>query len=287
MKEKIASPKKTMDIVHKYDFIFQKRFGQNFLIDFNIIDKIILGSKLSKEDTVIEIGPGIGSLTQALSENAKRVIAIEIDKKLIPILEETLNGYENITIINEDILKVNLTKLIETYNDGKPVKIIANLPYYITTPIIMGIFEKNIPVETITVMVQKEVAERMQATPGNKEYGALSLAVQYYSNPQILLNVAPSCFIPKPKVGSSVITLNKYTIPPVKAKDEELLFKIIKASFNQRRKTLLNSISNQKDLAFTKDILLEVLHKMDLDERVRGEALSLEAFCRLTNLLIE
>lgn len=285
MKDKIASPKRTMEIIHKYDFIFQKRFGQNFLIDLNILEKIVLGANLSKEDTVIEIGPGIGSLTQVLAENAKRVIAIEIDKKLIPILEETLIDYDNITIINEDILKVNLIKLIDKYNDNKPIKVIANLPYYITTPIIMGLFENNIPIDTITVMVQKEVAKRMQAAPGSKDYGALSLAVQYYSYPKIIAQVAPSCFIPQPKVGSCVINLKKYNKPKIQVKDEKILFEIIKASFNQRRKTLVNSISNQRDLNISKEKLISALEKLGLDEKVRGEALSLEQFSILTNLL--
>lgn len=286
MQEKIATPKRTMEIINKYNFIFQKRFGQNFLIDLNILEKIIHGAELTKEDVVIEIGPGIGSLTQVLAENAKKVIAIEIDKKLIPILEETLVGYDNVTIINEDILKVDIQKLVEQYNDGKPVKVIANLPYYITTPIIMGLFENNIPVDTITVMVQKEVADRMQAGPGKKDYGSLSLAVQYYSKPKVVTQVGPNCFIPAPKVGSSVISLKRLDEPEFKVADDKFLFKIIRAGFNQRRKTLVNSISNQESLMISKDAVQQALEKMGLDARVRGEALTLKQFVELTNCII-
>lgn len=286
MQEKIATPKRTMEIINKYNFIFQKKFGQNFLIDLNILEKIIHGAELTKEDVVIEIGPGIGSLTQVLAENAKKVIAIEIDKKLIPILEETLVGYDNVTIINEDILKVDIQKLVEQYNDGKPVKVIANLPYYITTPIIMGLFENNIPVDTITVMVQKEVADRMQAGPGKKDYGSLSLAVQYYSKPKVVTQVGPNCFIPAPKVGSSVISLKRLDEPEFKVADDKFLFKIIRAGFNQRRKTLVNSISNQESLMISKDAVQQALEKMGLDARVRGEALTLKQFVELTNCII-
>ncbi len=286
MKERIATPKKTMEIIHRYEFMFQKRFGQNFLIDLNILEKIVVGSELTSEDVVIEIGPGIGSLTQVLAEHAKKVIAIEIDKKLMPILEETLNGYSNIKLINEDILKIDLKKLIEEENEGKPVKIIANLPYYITTPIIMGIFEKNVPVENITVMVQKEVADRMQSSPGSKDYGALSLAVQYYSEPKIVSQVPATCFIPAPKVGSSVICLKKYVTSPVAVEDESLMFRIIRAAFNQRRKTLLNSLSNQEALNVTKEEVGEALTIMGIDLRIRGEALTLKQFSELTNIII-
>lgn len=287
MRERIATPKKTMEIIHKNDFVFQKRFGQNFLIDLNILDKIVLGAQLKPQDVVIEIGPGIGSLTQILAEHAKKVIAIEIDKKLIPILNETLTDYDNISIINADILKVDLKKIINEENDGRPVKIVANLPYYITTPIIMGIFENDIPVENITVMVQKEVADRMQSSPGTKDYGALSLAVQYYSEPTIVTQVGPNCFIPTPKVGSSVICLKKYVTSPISVKDEALMFKLIRAAFNQRRKTLLNSISNQEALNVTKEEVSQALFSMDIDSRIRGEALTLQQFAELTNTILQ
>ncbi|PKM93827.1 MAG: 16S rRNA (adenine(1518)-N(6)/adenine(1519)-N(6))-dimethyltransferase [Firmicutes bacterium HGW-Firmicutes-1] len=286
MQEKIATPKRTMEIINKYNFIFQKRFGQNFLIDSNILEKIVHGAELTKEDVVIEIGPGIGSLTQVLAENAKMVIAIEIDKKLIPILEETLIGYDNVIIINEDILKVDMQKLIDQYNDGRKIKVIANLPYYITTPIIMGLFENNVPVDTITVMVQKEVADRMQAGPGTKDYGALSLAVQYYSKPKVIAQVGPNCFIPAPKVGSSVISLKRFDEQEIEVADEKFLFRIIRASFNQRRKTLVNSISNQETLNVSKACLQQVLGKMGLDERIRGEALTLKQFIELSNYIL-
>lgn len=286
MRERIATPKKTMEIIHKNNFVFQKRFGQNFLIDLNILDKIVLGAELTPQDVVIEIGPGIGSLTQILAEHAKKVIAIEIDKKLIPILNETLADYDNISIINADILKVDLMKIINEENGGRPVKIVANLPYYITTPIIMGIFENDIPVENITVMVQKEVADRMQSSPGTKDYGALSLAVQYYSEPTIVAQVGPNCFIPTPKVGSSVICLKKYRTSPICVKDEALMFKLIRAAFNQRRKTLLNSISNQEALNVTKEEITQALFSMDIDSRVRGEALTLQQFAELTNTIL-
>ncbi|PKM51111.1 MAG: 16S rRNA (adenine(1518)-N(6)/adenine(1519)-N(6))-dimethyltransferase [Firmicutes bacterium HGW-Firmicutes-7] len=286
MQEKIASPKRTMEIINKYNFVIQKRFGQNFLIDLNILEKIVQGAELTEDDVVIEIGPGIGSLTQVLAENAKKVIAIEIDKKLIPILEETLIGYDNITIINEDILKVDLHKLIAQHNEGNKVKVIANLPYYITTPIIMGLFENNIPVDIITVMVQKEVADRMQAKPGKKDYGALSLAVQYYSKPKIVTQVGPNCFIPAPKVGSSVISLKRFDEQAFDVTDPKFLFRLIKAAFSQRRKTLVNSVSNHENLEVSKEQLLQALHEMGLDPRVRGEALTLEQFIELTNCII-
>lgn len=282
MREKIASPKKTMEIINKYSFAFQKRFGQNFLIDSNILDKIVKGAELNKEDVVIEIGPGIGSLTQVLAEYAKKVIAIEIDKKLIPILEDTLEDYDNILLMNEDILKVDLNKLIEEENGGKQVKVIANLPYYITTPIIMGLFENHVPVESITVMVQKEVADRMQALPGTKDYGALSLAIQYYSKPQIITKVSPNCFIPAPKVGSSVICLKRQEPEKIDFEEEKLLFRIIKAAFSQRRKTLINSLINNESTQVSKEDLILFLREMGLEERVRGEVLSLGQFSALT-----
>nr|WP_330408014.1 16S rRNA (adenine(1518)-N(6)/adenine(1519)-N(6))-dimethyltransferase RsmA [Vallitalea guaymasensis] len=283
--EPIASPKKTIEIIKKYDFAFQKKFGQNFLIDFHVLNKIITSSNITKEDVVIEIGPGIGSLTQQLAENAKQVIAVEIDKKLIPILEDTLSDYNNITIINEDILKVDIVKLVEEKNDNKPIKVVANLPYYITTPIIMGLFESNVPVDSITVMVQKEVADRMKAKPGTKDYGALSLAVGYYSEPYIVANVPPNCFMPRPKIGSAVIKLTKHKQPPVDVEDAKLLFKIIRASFNQRRKTLINGLYNNLDGMFDKDQLKQAIENIGLKLNVRGETLSLEEFSNLANEL--
>lgn len=285
--ERISTISKTKEIIEKYGFDFQKRFGQNFLIDQHIIDKIITGSELTKDDVVIEIGPGIGSLTQILAENSKKVIAIEIDKKLIPILEDTLQNYSNILIINNDILKTDLNKLIEQENNNKPVKVIANLPYYITTPIIMGIFENNINIDSITVMVQKEVADRMKAKPGTKDYGALSLAVQFYSEPEIITNVGCNCFIPRPKIGSAVIRLKKYKDRKIKVNDEKLLFKIIRAAFNQRRKTLINSLYNQGNLNLSKDELLKIIKEIDLNEKIRGEALTLEQFAMLTNKIVK
>lgn len=283
--EPIASPKKTVEIIKKYDFAFQKKFGQNFLIDSHVLNKIITSSNITKEDVVIEIGPGIGSLTQQLAENAKQVIAVEIDKKLIPILEDTLSEYNNITIINEDILKVDIVKLVEEKNDNKPIKVVANLPYYITTPIIMGLFESNVPVDSITVMVQKEVADRMKAKPGTKDYGALSLAVGYYSEPYIVANVPPNCFMPRPKIGSAVIKLTKHKQPPVDVEDAKLLFKIIRASFNQRRKTLINGLYNNLDGMFDKDQLKQAIENIGLKLNVRGETLSLEEFSNLANEL--
>jgi len=286
MEEKIATPKKTIEIIQENNFNFQKRFGQNFLIDSNILDKIVLGAQLNKEDVVIEIGPGIGSLTQVLAERAKKVVAIEIDKKLIPILQNTLKNYSNITIINDDILKIDLLELVNNYNSGKPIKVVANLPYYITTPIIMSLFENHVPLESITVMVQKEVADRMQAKPGTKDYGALSLAVQFYSEPTIVTYVGPNCFIPAPKVGSSVICLKKHINFPLENELENLLFKIIKAAFSQRRKTLVNCLVNDKSLHFSKEQIAAALEIMNLDLRVRGEALSLDEFINLTKALI-
>ncbi|GMQ59536.1 16S rRNA (adenine(1518)-N(6)/adenine(1519)-N(6)) -dimethyltransferase RsmA [Vallitalea sediminicola] len=285
--ESIASPKKTIEIIKKYDFAFQKKFGQNFLIDSHVLNKIVTSSDINKEDVVIEIGPGIGSLTQQLAENAKQVIAIEIDKKLIPILEDTLSDYNNITIINEDILKVDLVKLVREKNNNKPIKVVANLPYYITTPIIMGLFESNVPVDSITVMVQKEVADRMKAKPGTKDYGALSLAVGYYSEPYIVANVPPNCFMPRPKIGSAVIKLTKYKQPPVEAKDVKLLFRIIRASFNQRRKTLINGLYNNLEGIFEKEQLKQAIEDIGLKQNVRGETLSLEEFSNLANKLYE
>lgn len=275
----------TVQILDKYNFNFQKRFGQNFLIDAHILDKIVTGAEVTKEDTVLEIGPGIGTMTQYLAECAKQVIAVEIDKALIPILEDTLSPYDNVTIINDDILRVDINKLVEEKNGGRPIKVVANLPYYITTPIIMGLFEAHVPLESITVMVQKEVADRMQVGPGTKDYGALSLAVQYYSDPKIIAYVSPECFIPKPNVGSAVIRLQRYEEPPVEVLNEEFLFRVIKASFNQRRKTLSNAISNASDIKADRVMVQEVLRKMGLDENIRGEKFSLDQFAEFSNLL--
>lgn len=281
----LSNPSITMDIVQRYNFVFQKKYGQNFLIDKNILEKIVEAASIQKDDLVIEIGPGIGTMTQYLCEKAREVITIEIDKTLIPILEETLSTYNNITIINQDVLKVNIKQLVLEKNNGKPIKVVANLPYYITTPIIMGLFEDHIPLKSITVMVQKEVADRMQVGPGTKDYGALSLAVQYYAKPQIVAFVQPSCFIPQPKVGSAVICLQTYVEPPVDVKDEKLMFALIRASFNQRRKTLQNSIHNTNELHLSKEKIVEALQKMHLSEKIRGEALTLSQFAELSNML--
>ena len=281
--EKLSNPQVTIEIIKKYDFAFQKRFGQNFLIDGRVIDKIIAAANITREDTVLEIGPGIGTMTQYLAEAAGQVIAVEIDKNLLPIYEETLADYDNVTIINNDILKVDIHELIKGKADK--VKVVANLPYYITTPIIMGLFENHIPAESITVMVQKEVADRMQSGPGSKDYGALSLAVQYYAEPYIVANVPPNCFMPRPNVGSAVIRLTSWEKPPVTVKDEKLMFKLIRASFNQRRKTLQNGINNSPDLSFTKEQVVSALREMGLPETVRGEALTLEQFAKLSDLL--
>ncbi len=279
--------KNTIEIIQKYDFVFQKRFGQNFLVDTHVLEKIIQAAGLTKEDMVLEIGPGIGTMTQYLAEHAGRVTAVEIDSNLIPILKETLKDYDNVTVINEDILKVDVAALAEQYNGGRPIKVVANLPYYITTPIIMGLFESHVPIDSITVMVQKEVAERMQAGPGTKNYGALSLAVQYYAEPYIVANVPPNCFIPRPNVGSAVIRLTRHEAMPVQVKDEKLMFALIRASFNQRRKTLQNSLSNSGELSFSKEEIGTAIEKMGLSPSVRGEALTLEQFARLADVLGE
>ncbi|MCD2493349.1 16S rRNA (adenine(1518)-N(6)/adenine(1519)-N(6))-dimethyltransferase RsmA [Lacrimispora sp. NSJ-141] len=283
----LGNPKNTIEIIQKYEFAFQKRFGQNFLIDTHVLDKIIRASGVTKEDFVLEIGPGIGTMTQYLAEAARAVCAVEIDRNLIPILEETLAGYENVAVINEDILKVDVAKLAEEKNGGRPIKVVANLPYYITTPIIMGLFESHVPVDNITIMVQKEVADRMQTGPGSKDYGALSLAVQYYAEPYIVANVPPNCFMPRPKVGSAVIRLTRHREPAVQVKDEKLLFRLIRASFNQRRKTLQNGWSNSSELSFSKEEIAEVIRAMGLSSTVRGETLTLEQFAGLSNLLSE
>lgn len=282
----LGNPQNTIAILNKYEFIFQKKFGQNFLIDTHVLEKIIRAANITKDDFIIEIGPGIGTMTQYLCEAAREVVAVEIDKNLIPILKnDTLAEYDNVTVINEDILKVDLNKLVQERNNGRPVKIVANLPYYITTPIIMGLFEKETPIENITVMVQKEVADRMQTGPGSKDYGALSLAVQYYSEPYIVANVPANCFMPRPKVGSAVIQLKKHAEPPVQVDDAKLMFKLIRASFNQRRKTLQNGLNNSSELDFSKERIAEAIEAIGLQPSIRGEKLSLEEFAALANEL--
>lgn len=281
----LGNPKRTIEVLQKYDFVFQKKFGQNFLIDTHVLDKIISAAEITKDDFVLEIGPGIGTMTQYLACAAREVVAVEIDKALIPILEDTLQEYSNVTVLNEDILRVDIKKLADEHNGGKPIKVVANLPYYITTPIIMGLFEGDVPIESITVMVQKEVADRMQVGPGTKEYGALSLAVQYYAEPYIVANVPPNCFMPRPKVGSAVIRLDRYEEPPVQVKDEKLMFRIIRASFNQRRKTLANGLKNSPELDFTKEQIEAAIGHLGRGASIRGEALTLEEFAELANYL--
>lgn len=283
----LGNPQNTIEVLQKYDFTFQKKFGQNFLIDTHVLDKIISAAHITKEDMVLEIGPGIGTMTQYLAEAAGKVIAVEIDRNLIPILEDTLSEYNNVRVINEDVLKLDLRKLADEENGGKAIKVVANLPYYITTPIIMGLFENHVPVESITVMVQKEVADRMQTGPGNKDYGALSLAVQYYAEPYIVANVPPNCFMPRPKVGSAVIRLTRHEKPPVEVKDEKLMFDIIRASFNQRRKTLANGLNNSDKITCSKEIITEAIEKLGKGPSVRGEALSLQEFASLSNDIFE
>lgn len=287
MDNKLVDPKKTIETIQKYQFAFQKRFGQNFLIDSHVLDKIVNAAGITKGDCVLEIGPGIGTMTQYLAEHAGRVVAVEIDTNLLPILAETLKDYSNVTVINEDILKVDMNSLVEEYNNGRPIKVVANLPYYITTPIIMGLFESNVPIENITVMVQKEVADRMQVGPGSKDYGALSLAVQYYASPYIVANVPSNCFIPRPNVGSAVIRLTRYQEPPVQVKDAKLMFRLIRASFNQRRKTLQNGLNNSPELSFSKEEIAAVIESLGLPAAVRGEALTLEQFAALANAFTE
>ena len=283
MDNKLVNPQKTIETIQKYQFAFQKRFGQNFLIDSHVLDKIVSAAGITQDDCVLEIGPGIGTMTQYLAEHAGRVVAVEIDTNLLPILAETLKDYSNVTVINEDILKVDMNRLVEEYNQGRPIKVVANLPYYITTPIIMGLFESNVPIENITVMVQKEVADRMQVGPGSKDYGALSLAVQYYASPYIVANVPPNCFIPRPNVGSAVIRLTRYQKPPVQVRDTALMFRLIRASFNQRRKTLQNGLNNSPELSFSKEEIASVIEGLGLPAAVRGEALTLEQFAALAN----
>ncbi|RHR21218.1 16S rRNA (adenine(1518)-N(6)/adenine(1519)-N(6))-dimethyltransferase RsmA [Clostridium sp. AF19-22AC] len=281
----LGNPQNTIAVLQKYNFMFQKKFGQNFLIDTHVLDKIIRSAEITSDDMVLEIGPGIGTMTQYLAQAAGKVIAVEIDKALIPILEDTLEGFENVTVLNEDILKVDVAGLAQRENGGRPIKVVANLPYYITTPIIMGLFENHVPVKSITVMVQKEVAERMQVGPGTKDYGALSLAVQYYAKPYIVANVPPNCFMPRPKVGSAVIRLERYENPPVQVDDEKLMFKIIRASFNQRRKTLANGLKNSPELDYTKEQVEAAIDSLGKGASVRGEALTLEEFATLSNYL--
>ena len=285
--EKLSNPQKTIEVLQKYNFSFQKKFGQNFLIDPHVLDKIIAAAEITKDDFVLEIGPGIGTLTQYLAEAAREVVAVEIDSTLIPILEDTLSAYDNVSVINEDVLKVDLRKLAEERNSGKPLKVVANLPYYITTPIIMSLFESHVPLKSLTVMVQKEVALRMQAGPGTKDYGALSLAVQYYASPYLAANVPPNCFMPRPNVGSAVIRLTRFEETPVQVKDEKLLFRLIRASFNQRRKTLQNGLVNSQELDFTKEQVAAAIATLGVSPSVRGEALTLEQFAALANALSE
>ena len=281
----LGNPQETIAVLQRYGFNFQKKYGQNFLIDTHVLDKIIGAAEIGKDDFVLEIGPGIGTMTQYLAEAAREVVAVEIDTKLIPILEDTLKEYDNVTVLNEDILKVDIRKIAEEKNGGKPIKVVANLPYYITTPIIMGLFESEVPLDSITVMVQKEVADRMQVGPGTKDYGALSLAVQYYAEPYIVANVPPNCFIPRPAVGSAVIRLTRYQGKPVKVNDSTFMFKIIRASFNQRRKTLQNGLYNSSELRIPKEKTVAALEEMGLTPTIRGEKLSLEEFAKLSDIL--
>ena len=281
----LGNPQNTIEVLQKYNFSFQKKFGQNFLIDTHVLDKIIQSANITKDDMVLEIGPGIGTMTQYLAEAAGKVAAVEIDKNLIPILEDTLSEYDNVMVINDDVLKVDIRGLVEKENGGRPVKVVANLPYYITTPIIMGLFESHVPLESITVMVQKEVADRMQVGPGTKDYGALSLAVQYYAEPYIVANVPPNCFMPRPAVGSAVIRLTRHQKPPVEVMDEKLMFRLIRASFNQRRKTLQNGLYNSSELRIPKEKTVAALEEMGLTPTIRGEKLSLEEFAQLSDIL--
>ena len=283
----LGTPSATKEIINKYSFAFQKKFGQNFLIDSNVLESIIRGAEITKDDFVLEIGPGIGTMTQYLCEAARQVVAVEIDKMLIPILEDTLSEYDNVEVINQDVLKVDIKSLAEEKNNGKPIKVVANLPYYITTPIIMGLFESGVPIDSITIMVQKEVADRMQTGPGSKDYGALSLAVQYYATAKVILNVSATCFMPRPNVDSAVIKLTRHKEPTVNVADEKLMFKIISASFNQRRKTLVNGLKNSPELSFSKEQIVKAVEKIGKPETIRGEALTLEEFAELANAFTE
>lgn len=283
----LSNPTNTLAIINKYDFVFQKKYGQNFLIDDNIVEKIVREAGVTKDDFVLEIGPGIGTMTQVLCAHAREVAAVEIDDNLIPILQETLAEFDNVTVIHNDILKVDIAALAQEKNNGKPIKVVANLPYYITTPIIMGLFESNVPIDSITIMVQKEVADRMQVGPGTKDYGALSLAVQYYAKPEIVVNVPPTCFMPRPNVGSAVIRLVRHEKVPVDVKDEKLMFKIIRASFNQRRKTLANGLSNSPEIHLSKEVITRSIEKLGRGASIRGEALTLEEFATLSNIIYD
>lgn len=283
----LGNPQNTIQVLQKYNFSFQKKFGQNFLIDTHVLDKIISSAGVTKEDMVLEIGPGIGTMTQYLCEAAREVVAVEIDRNLIPILEDTLSEYNNVEVINEDILKLDICELAERKNGGKPIKVVANLPYYITTPIIMGLFESRVPIDSITIMVQKEVADRMQSGPGNKDYGALSLAVQYYAKPEIVANVPPNCFMPRPNVGSAVIRLTRHEQAPVEVVDEKLMFALIRASFNQRRKTLANGLNNSPEIHLSKEVIQESILELGVPVNIRGEALTLEQFAKLSNIVKE
>lgn len=283
--EKLSNPKETIQVLQKHEFQFKKKFGQNFLIDPHVLDKIVDAAQITKDDFVLEIGPGIGTLTQYLCENARQVLAVEIDDKLIPILKETLQPYENVEVLHGDILKQDIQQIADTYNDGKPIKVVANLPYYITTPIIMELFESHVPLANVTVMVQKEVADRMQVGPGTKEYGALSLAVQYYAKPEIVAIVPPNCFMPRPNVGSAVIRLTRHKEVPVQVNDEKLMFKIIRASFNQRRKTLANGLNNAPDIHLSKEVIQESIEELGVPVTIRGEALTLQQFAQLSNII--
>ena len=283
----LGTPSATKEIINKYSFAFQKKFGQNFLIDSNVLESIIRGAEITKDDFVLEIGPGIGTMTQYLCEAARQVVAVEIDKMLIPILEDTLSEYDNVEVINQDVLKVDIKSLADEKNNGKPIKVVANLPYYITTPIIMGLFESGVPIDSITIMVQKGVADRMQTGPGSKDYGALSLAVQYYATAKVILNVSATCFMPRPNVDSAVIKLTRHKEPTVNVADEKLMFKIIRASFNQRRKTLVNGLKNSPELSFSKEQIVKAIEKIGKPETIRGEALTLEEFAELANAFTE
>lgn len=285
--EKLSNPQRTIEVIKKYEFCFQKKFGQNFLIDGHVLDKIIAGAGVTKDDMVLEIGPGIGTMTQYLAEAAGKVVAVEIDRNLLPILQETLADYDNVKVIHADVLSLDLEKLVQEENGGRPIKVVANLPYYITTPIIMALFEQHVPLANVTVMVQKEVAARMKSGPGSKDYGALSLAVQYYAELYIVANVPCNCFMPRPNVDSAVIRLTRYEEPPVQVKDEKMLFKIIRASFNQRRKTLQNGLNNSSELNFTKDQIAAAIAEAGFSPSVRGEALTLEQFAKLTDILLK
>ncbi|WP_455950986.1 16S rRNA (adenine(1518)-N(6)/adenine(1519)-N(6))-dimethyltransferase RsmA [Eubacterium sp.] len=281
----LGTPGATKEVINKYSFAFQKKFGQNFLIDSNVLENIVEAAGITKDDFVLEIGPGIGTMTQYLCESARQVLAVEIDKMLIPILEDTLSEYDNVEVINQDVLKVDIKSLVEEKNNGRPIKVVANLPYYITTPIIMGLFESKVPIESITIMVQKEVADRMQTGPGSKDYGALSLAVQYYADAKVMLNVSATCFMPRPNVDSAVIKLTRHQESPVEVKDESLMFRIIRASFNQRRKTLVNGLKNSSELDFSKEEITEAIKSIGKAENIRGEKLTLEEFAKLSNAL--